>query len=94
MKILGSHYYNPETSKLVDLHDLKRFIDERCTKSKTTLPFSAFVTAFNRWLPTSIARDDVFFLMQGQDRLDMHVAGKAAYVFCVILEEQSEMVGS
>ena len=81
---------------MVDLHNLERFINERCVKSKTTLPFSAFVTAFNRWLPTgiSIARDDVFFLMQGQNYLDMHAIERRALVFCVIPEEQSEMVGS
>lgn len=66
---------------MVDLNDLYRFFDERCVKASSNLSFQAFVTAFEHWLPEDkrheCTRDDIFYLMQSQDRFDMHVSRNA-----------------
>lgn len=89
---------------MVDLDDLYRFFDERCVKANTNLSFQAFITAFERWLPEGrrqeCTRDDIFFLMQGQDRFALHVSRsaitgqKVTVLCCAIPDVQRDMVES
>lgn len=83
----------------VDLDTLNSFLDEKCTSSKANIPFVAFQLAFQRWLPSNqryqVTRDGLFWLMQAQDRFNLHVEGRKVFVLnCTIPEEQRDMVGS
>lgn len=84
---------------MIDLDDLTQFMNERCVKTGSNLPFNAFVEALRRWMIPArrheVTRDDVFYLMQGQDRFDLDVqSGKVTVLGCAIPDVQREMVES
>ena len=84
---------------MIDLDDLNTFMDQCCVKTGSNLTFNAFVEALRRWMTPArrheVTRDDVFYLMQGQDRFDLDVRrGKVTVLGCAIPDVQREMVES
>lgn len=89
---------------MIDIDDLIPFLNEKCVVVNTHISFAAFHHAFKQWLPGDRRHEsnpnELFDLMQEQDRFDLHVVslrngGRKVFVLkCAIPFEQTEMVGA
>ena len=84
---------------MIELDDLTKFIQNKCTRANTNLSFASFCIAFQRYLPAErqdeYSRSKLLSLMSDQDQFDLHFDGRRLYVVnCTIPGDQREMVGS
>ncbi len=83
---------------MIDMVELNAFLEQRCVPSHANVPFAAFLTAFQAWLPDDrvVYREELLDAMSSQPNYDVHQSpGQRTVVLrCAMPEDQREMTPS
>lgn len=83
---------------MIGMFELNTFLEQRCVPSHANVPFAAFLTAFQSWLPDDrvVDREELIEAMSSQSRYKIHqTPGQRTVVLrCAMPEDQREMTSS